>query len=861
MRLPHLFRKSITPAIAAALLVLSAAPGCATENHQPSIAPIGEQTIRVGEELELVVLVGDDDGDPLELTATPMPVSARWEKNDLGEDVFIWGPLVSETSPTGLTQLIRFTVTDGKGGKADRLVKFEILPQEGIGAPIFSGPQGYVLNLSEDSDLAFVVTVKDDDSADVALNATQGIPGAKFQKLDAKSASFYWKPTEEQRKSGNYWQLVVSAEDGVHPPVSTEISILLMNADAGKDCAGSAPVLKHTPLGDLKQAGALAFRVDGVDSESALREVIVHYATNNPLDPSAYENHTIELASCDPSLDVGCPQEQKDRYFIGLVASPAANATEPQFFHYFITGVDNDDVKGTLCDQVTRLPKAGHYTTALYPKGYTGGCKDDAREPNDNLDTASLLDAGLTWDLRLCGDSGATDWFRIDVTPGTVLSVEAEHDPQHGALALSMHDGAGTQIYPPPGNPPIEYAVLTPSFSPVFAKVYVPEGQKVEDQTYNLVVTRTQGNCPNDSREPNELPDQAVLVGSGDHEVVICPGDRDWLKVSAGPTESIVLDLSFQHGFGDLDLRLYDNGGENVLAVSETATNDERIVYSSTKDDTYYIEMRGYQGQLNSADLDIQVVPTVNLCVEDYFSPNHGAAVSTLLPENIYYNLFICAQKEDWYRIDVNAGETLTVFGIPAFVDAGALDVAAFSDEEGKVIIGSAQAGPEPDIVAWTATRPDAGPLRFRIRTPGQATVPYNLAFGVQDAPGPCEDDRFTPTGTSDTALQVSSGLDFVTRLKICPGGEDWFRFDGKALQTLFVYVFGFPNEAPLAAELYRLEDGEPGEQVLAKVVDGISTSNGVEIKHLPDDNGDFLVRVIGAPGEIHHYDLVLGSE
>jgi hypothetical protein len=597
-------------------------------------------------------------------------------------------------------------------------------------------------------------------------------------------------------------------------------------------------------------------RVDVSDLESDVRDVTLHYALNNPLDPNSFNGNEVSLARCDPAQDVSCPQAERERFFIGTLPNPALASTEPLFFHYYFTGRDNDDPKGSVCDLTGRLPKAGHYTLVNYPQNWSGGCRDDALEPNNSVTAARTLELGVTLDLRSCLGTGGEDWYRADIIPGSVFSAELIHEPSHGALAVTLHDEEGRLIHPLAPDKPSDIAAFVPNASPVYIKVETPDGEKGGDQTYGLVLSSTDGACPNDQWEPNNVPEEATLVSSGPRDVVVCPGDRDVFSIVAQGGQSVVVDLSFDHGFGDLDLALYTVSGE-LIGRSDSATNDELITVHFIEDATLILEVAGFQGASNSGLLDIQIVPTATLCFEDGFSPNHTASDAILLPENTYPELLICADKSDWFRVDVNAGERLTVFAYPDAPADSQLELVMVRDEEGKAIIGSPFGfDDDPYLVAWEATVDTAGPLRWRLTTNSNVTTFYTMVFSVSDPPGACQDDRFSPSNSANSAVDIYEGEGFVTRLKVCPGGEDWFRIQGGAFEELFVYVFGFTDEAALNAELYRYEGAD-----LVKIADGLTASDGVELRYLPEKNTEFYIRVIGQPGQIHHYDLVIGLE
>ncbi len=835
--------------------------GCAPEpNRAPVIEPIAPLTIAVGEIAEVPLRASDEDGDFLTFAVASMPLTASLEirKN---VETFVWAPLISDTGPAGRVHDITVTVDDGRGGLASRTFSITVLPQSG--APEFLGPEGHVLNLSEDDDISFLVAIKDDDTTEVDLILkSDPIPGARFTQLDGKTASFYWRPTPEQLASRSYWQLVVVADDKVHPSVERQYSILLMNADEKKSCPGTAPVLEPcgagscVPLTDVDGASAIAFRIDARDAESTIRELVLHYTLQNPLSAESYAGNELLLERCEPEDDVGCPDEERQRYFIGTLASPAAQSSEPLLFHYFITAVDDDDLKSTTCDHTARLPKVGHYTLAAYPKLWQEGCKDDAYEA-DTTESAPSIEAGVTYDLRYCASDGL-DVFRLDAAPGSTVSVELVHEARHGSLMVVLIDETFTEI-PTLRNLGDRISAKITS-GPVFVVVEAEPGKKRGDQTYGLAITRSPLDCPNDSAEPNDSPDEAVLAGDNyDGVATICPADRDVYVVSAGIDESIVVDLAFQHAFGDLDVELRAGDGETVLTRSASDQNDEQLVWHVDELGNYYIVVTGHHGDSNSASLSIRVVETATLCFEDEFAPNQGVKMSKLLPENTYYDLLSCPGKEDWFRIDVNEGERLTVLAIPYQPANAPLDLQVFNDTDGKVVAGTVVATNELNGIQWDVTA-EGKPMsfRWRIKNLGPYTAFYDMAVAVEDASGfvQCQDDRFSPLDSIENSLPVDTSLDFITRLKVCPGGVDWFSVRGAAFEELYAYIYGFSDEAPLVAELYR-QDAEG----TTKIADGLSTSNGVEIRYMPEENVDLFIRVLGAPGETHHYDLVFGSD
>ena len=122
------------------------------------------------------------------------------------------------------------------------------------------------------------------------------------------------------------------------------------------------------PLKDLEDSSVIVVRVDAFDAESDVRDVTLHYALNNPLDPNSFKGNEVLMSRCDPAQDPSCPQKERERFFIGTLPNPALASTEPLFFHYYFTGRDNDDPQGSLCDLTAGYQRRGIIHLSIIPR-------------------------------------------------------------------------------------------------------------------------------------------------------------------------------------------------------------------------------------------------------------------------------------------------------------------------------------------------------------------------------------------------------------------------------------------------------------------------------------------------------------
>ncbi len=70
--------------------------------------------------------------------------------------------------------------------------------------------------------------------------------------------------------------------------------------------------------------------------------------------------------------------------------------------------------------------------------------------------------------------------------------------------------------------------------------------------------------CRDDAQENNDTADAAVPLLPGDFDgMVACPEDEDWflVRLEAGSTARVDVELGFSHADSDLDLHLVDSDG------------------------------------------------------------------------------------------------------------------------------------------------------------------------------------------------------------------------------------------------------------------------------------------------------------
>jgi hypothetical protein len=103
--------------------------------------------------------------------------------------------------------------------------------------------------------------------------------------------------------------------------------------------------------------------------------------------------------------------------------------------------------------------------------------------------------------------------------------------------------------------------------------------------------------CTDDALEPNDVPFEVPMVTPGDYnELKICPCRIDWYAFDVAANGTINVDVNFDVGEVDIDLKLYtvenaETHVEPAEASSTGTTGTESIDYTSTSGGRYYLKV------------------------------------------------------------------------------------------------------------------------------------------------------------------------------------------------------------------------------------------------------------------------------
>lgn len=241
------------------------------------------------------------------------------------------------------------------------------------------------------------------------------------------------------------------------------------------------------------------------------------------------------------------------------------------------------------------------------------GCADDAFENNDTRQTATPVT--LPYDqptLSSCPNDD--DWYSFPLAQGAQVQVDALFFHSIGSTYMGNID---ISLYNPSGgflaasatqtdNEKITYtATITGTH---YVSVHLFGATPAIGNGYRLQISQTGGSCPDDTLEDNDTLQTAPYFGLpfNFNNLRVCPGDDDYYGFPLNAGDQVRANVKFDHSFGDVDIRLYNQPG-NQVANSETGTDNEQINYVAPATGPYAVRVFLFNPPTTGNTYDIQV--------------------------------------------------------------------------------------------------------------------------------------------------------------------------------------------------------------------------------------------------------------
>lgn len=340
---------------------------------------------------------------------------------------------------------------------------------------------------------------------------------------------------------------------------------------------------------------------------------------------------------------------------------------------------------------------------------------DDVYEENDIIGAAA--DITTTEGDVLNAIQFDQDWFEVEVAAGSItLSVDIEFLHEDGNLDLAIYDAAGVAVATVDTATDNESLVLG-----IFPFGATPETYfiKVSGQgagtEYTLTwLTSTEDGFEGDGGNNTYFTATDALLDSEGVRISDSVGyggslNEDWyqVRINSGD-DGIVIEARFIHDLGnDIDLELF-NGDQSSLKRSIGVGDVERIHYKGPAG-TYYLRVfrdvggNAYDLYWNSykednLELGVEDDPQIDNNTPDNDDPT---TPRRLLQTNLNGNFYpggtrpdlefyllpnLTQLDEDWYSVEVNAGEDIFIVDLEFEHISGDIDVAVYNRATSELV-------------------------------------------------------------------------------------------------------------------------------------------------------------------------------
>ncbi len=386
--------------------------------------------------------------------------------------------------------------------------------------------------------------------------------------------------------------------------------------------------------------------------------------------------------------------------------------------------------------------------------------RDKTNEPNDTPEQAAPLTFAAdqreqVLDLRACPED--RDMFRVELQPGdrfsATLKTKADtspaaepDDPQGGATPPKLGvwligpDGKTVLRGAPEGQAPLDAVDLgkVEQATPVMVDVRnIAEVETTYDLTLKLLPA-----CARieDRYEPNDTFATARAVTLGEPlKGRLCPLNDDNFAVDLQPGQGLMVKAKTKVDIGADAVVLTVLGPDGQpLAVSRKSQDGQVVRFArALVGGRYVLQVRGGLDTEADYEAEVAVLPPCQLRDDVYEENDQAAQANPLATESLQApleNLQLCPGDDDWYAVELKAGESLFVDLVADVKDlpdaqdlAGALTVEVW-DDKGQ-IWGQAIGSPGGETVSRTAAvlAPPPGTYRVRVTGGGVAAPHFPL--------------------------------------------------------------------------------------------------------------------------------------
>ncbi len=424
----------------------------------------------------------------------------------------------------------------------------------------------------------------------------------------------------------------------------------------------------------------------------------------------------------------------------------------------------------------------------LVVEGATGGCGEDGLEDNDTADRAVSIEIGELLNLGACDSA---DWYSVDQAIGQMLEITvtgvADESGEVILPTLALGDGSGA-ILEVAERREDQLVLVLPAKSQA-ARPYLRVTGGGASINYNLSVGQLSPDAEGAMMLSGLRGSPGVAEAGGPIEVDLTLTNLGLGTAAVGEVSlELVSDPSLTSpSLGELS---FEGEGEEwvtpELGSGVSVQQSARFALPTPlSDGLYYI--RASHSSLNNGEARFAWavspirIDQAQACTADQFEPNgsphepDGVSIGAQgVNSGTFEELFACAGDDDWYRISLGEGDALSA-EISFDRLSGDLDLELYAADGQTLIAESGSLQGRESVTVFRSTTATEYLLRVFLKSSDQVNVATEYTLTIDVGPSEsCGDDGFEPNASADEAALLPDG---PHDLVVCPGGEDWFRF------------------------------------------------------------------------------------
>ena len=288
---------------------------------------------------------------------------------------------------------------------------------------------------------------------------------------------------------------------------------------------------------------------------------------------------------------------------------------------------------------------AGANTSEFSAPRSISGCVDDGYEDNDTCGAAREVTPGTYRNLQIC--SGDDDWFAVDLKAGDTLTVTIFFGHAQGDLDMRLYDtdcstqrdysGSGTD------NEEVAYTAATDGIYNI--KVY---GYLGAENSYDMVIAIS---SPTPTKTPTHTPTPTGTPTS-------TPTPTRTPTKTPTPTPTCTPTKTPTHTPTPTGTPTSTPTATPTPTRTPTKTPTPTPTCTPTKTPTHTPTPTGTP---TSTPTPTPTPTQPTGCVDDRYEENDTCGAATAITAGTYRDLQICSGDNDWFAVDLQAGDTLTV--------------------------------------------------------------------------------------------------------------------------------------------------------------------------------------------------------